>query len=110
MELMYWKLCKRLTSELTSRWLRWLFYDCIFIKWELFFVVEVNIVEVEYEQKYLFLDILVSRTESIFEYSIYRKRTNKNALPHFFCFHDTKVYQFYRDHACELYEFVVQSI
>ena len=47
-------------------------------------------VEVECEQELLFVDILVRRTESNFEYSVYRKPTNKNALLHFFSFHEIK--------------------
>ena len=42
----------------------------------------------EFEQKLPFLDVLVCRTESNFEYSVCRKPTNKNALLHFFSFHD----------------------
>ena len=47
-------------------------------------------VEEECEQKLPVLDILVHCTESIFEYSVYRKNTNKNALLHYFSFHDIK--------------------
>ena len=48
-------------------------------------------VEEESEQKLPFLDILVHRTESNFQYSVYRKPTNKNALLHYFSFHDIKI-------------------
>ena len=58
------------------------------------------------------MDILVNRTESNFEYSVYRKPTNANALLHYFTFHDVKIKinQFYRDYVCQVYEFVVQLI
>ena len=46
--------------------------------------------EVEFEQKLTLLDILVRRTESNFEYSVYRKPTNENALLHFLFFYDIK--------------------
>ena len=47
--------------------------------------------EVESERKLPFLDILVRRTECNFKYSVYCKPTNKNALLHFFSFHDIKM-------------------
>ena len=43
-------------------------------------------VDVECEQKLPFLVILVRRTESNFEYSVYCNPTNKNDLLHFFLF------------------------
>ena len=46
-------------------------------------------IEVECEHKLPFLDTLVRRTESSFEYSVYRKPINKNGL-HFFSFHAIK--------------------
>ena len=45
---------------------------------------------VECKRKLPLLDILVRRTESNFEYSVYRKPTTKNALLHFFYFHEIK--------------------
>ena len=48
-------------------------------------------VEVECERKLPFLDILLRRTESNFEYSVCRKLSNNNAPPHFFSFHHIKI-------------------
>ena len=49
------------------------------------------------------MDILVRRTESNFELSVYHKPTNKNALLHIFFFHEVKIKinKFCWDHACK---------
>ena len=73
-----WYIC--VISKL-SRW-RWLSY---IIKYALWLTVGV-----EYEHKFPFLNLLVRRTEYNFEYCVYRKPVNKNALLHFFASHDIK--------------------
>ena len=49
-------------------------------------------VEVEYEQKLPFFNILVRRTDSNqLQIRVYRKPTNKSALFHILSFHDIKI-------------------
>ena len=56
----------------------------------LFYIINIT-AEVEYEKKLPYLDILGRRTESNFEYSVYRKPTNKNALIYFFSLQYIKI-------------------
>ena len=58
-------------------------YSCYFQKIMITMTIKFTI-KVECEQKLPFLDTLVRRTDFNFEYSIYRKPTNINALLYFF--------------------------